>query len=276
MMDLLNPYLTLENLLFAFTGVAAGFLSGLLSIGGGFILVPALMFIFSHFYRMDGHYAIQLILGTTMACMILTSISSTIAQNKLGSIHWEYIKKNSNFIVMGVLMGVISSGFAPTAIIKFFFGTFCIFSGLKTIFKKPAKVEIASSFDDTKAQTFFFGALCGLIGVGGANVVVPFLQKRGVELRKALGTASAFQVPVSIAGTLGYIVSGLLSPNTIGPQPGAIGYVFLPALLVISIFAVGFNRLGVRIAHSWPIAKLKLCFGVFTIFIGFYAIYKIL
>lgn len=274
-MDFLSQYFTLSNLLFAITGVVAGFLSGLLSIGGGFILVPALMYIFSQFYHMEAHYAIQLILGTTMACMIINAISSTIAQNKKESIHWEYIQKNILFIVLGALAGVIASSYAPTDAIKFLFGAFCIFSGFKTIFKKPVAVKTVSSFDDTKAHTFLFGSLCGLIGVGGANVVVPFLQKRGVDLRKSLGTASAFQVPVSITGTMGYIASGMMAHKSVLVQPGAVGYVFIPALVVISLFAVGFNKLGVHMAHGWPIAKLKLCFGMFTLIIGFYAIYKI-
>lgn len=267
--------LTSPYVLFAITGILSGFLSGLLSIGGGFILVPALMLIFAHFYTMEPHYAIQLILGTTMACMVSNAISSTMAQHKKTSIHWEYIKHNWLFIILGTMLGVILTDYVSTFLIKFLFACFCLFSGYRVLFKKPVEVKEISNFKNTQFNTLFFGSLCGLIGVGGANLVVPFLVKRGVDLRKALGTASAFQVPVSVSGTLSYLVIGLYGSVPATSQPYAIGYVYLPALLVITLFAVGFNKLGVSVAHKLPIDKLKKCFGVFTLIVGIVTLIKI-
>lgn len=253
---------------FAITGILSGFLSGLLSVGGGLILVPALIFIFAKFYTLEPHYAIQLVLGTTMSCMIFTSISSTLAQHKKSSIHWEYLKNNWFFIVLGTVSGVVLTDFIPTSSIKFVFALFCFFSGFKVLFKKPIEVKEISNFKNAKISTFFFSSLCGLIGVGGANMVVPFLMKKGVDLRKSLGTASAFQVPVSISGTLAYLITGLYISIPAVSQQNAIGNIFLPALIVITIFAIGFNKLGVSIAHKLPIDILKKCFGVFTLLVG--------
>lgn len=275
-MQTISQFFSSPYLFFAITGILSGFLSGLLSIGGGFILVPALMFIFAKFYIMEPHYAIQLILGTTMACMVFNAISSTVAQHKKTSIHWEYIKHNWLFIIIGTISGVVLTNYVSTFFIKFMFACFCIFSGYKVLFKKSVEIKELSDFKDTKVNTLLFGSLCGFMGVGGANVVVPFLIKRGVDLRKALGTASAFQVPASISGTMAYLIIGMLNSSKNLNQENAIGYIFLPALIVITVFAIGFNKVGVGLAHKLPVDKLKKCFGVFTLLVGVVTLIKII
>ena len=267
-MQTLTEIFSSSYFLFALTGIISGFLSGLLSIGGGFILVPALIAIFTQYYNFEPHYAIQLILGTTMSCMIFTAVTSTFLQNKKGAIYWEYISKNWLFILAGTIAGVIITGFTSVLLIKLIFGAFCIYSGLKMIFKKLIVPHSDNCLKKSQVPSFMFGSLCGLIGVGGANVVVPFLLKRGIELRRALGTASAFQVLVSIVGTVSYLTMGLVQAKEVQVASGAIGYIFIPALVMITVFAIGFNKLGVSIAHSLPVDKLKKYFGVFTFLVG--------
>lgn len=265
--------------LFALTGVFSGFLSGLLSIGGAFILVPALLAIFHGFYNFETHFMIQLTLGTTMACMIVNAISSTTAQSKKKSVYWVFLRTNWIYISVGTILGVVLTNYFSAALIKACFAIFCLYSGYKMIMKK--KVEAATANINAKIPTFLFGTVCGFIGVGGANLFIPYLMKsEGIDLKKAMGTASAIQIPVSIIGSVSYLVLGLLASvshtrvasemgSQLAPHTyGAVGYIFVPALLLVSMAGLYFNKVGVAVAHKLPVPKLKMLFGVFTLLIG--------
>lgn len=273
--------------LFALTGVFSGFLSGLLSIGGAFILVPAFLAIFHGYYHFETHFMLQLTLGTTMACMIVNSISSTNAQNKRKSVYWEFIKINWVYISIGTILGVVLTNYFSAALIKACFATFCLYSGYKMMAKKKSS-EVALVNASPKFLTFFFGTLCGFIGVGGANLFIPYLMKaEGIELKKAMGTASAIQIPVSIIGSVSYLVLGLVAsmsvPSSVADVGaplnssvyGAVGYIFVPALILVSCVALYFNRVGVAVAHKLPIPKLKVLFGAFTFLIGLKMTYSV-
>lgn len=268
--------------LFALTGVLSGFLSGLLSIGGAFILVPALLAIFHSFYHFEAHFMLQLTLGTTMACMIVNAISSTNAQNKRQSVYWQFLRTNWVYISIGTISGVILTNYFPTNLIKSCFAFFCIYSGYKMIVKKKVAEAVIAKIS-TKFPTFFFGTVCGFIGVGGANLFVPYLMKsEGIELKKAMGTASAIQIPVSIIGATSYLILGLLSSVSAKQLPiavptyGTVGYIFVPALLLVSLAALYFNKIGVSVAHRLPVPRLKALFGVFTLLIGLKMAYSVM
>jgi uncharacterized membrane protein YfcA len=268
--------------LFVLTGVFSGFLSGLLSIGGAFVLVPAFLAIFGYFFQFESHFMLQLTLGTTMACMIVTAVSSTSAQNKRNSVYWEFLSTNWLYICVGTILGVILTNFFSTSLIKACFALFCLYSGYKMIAKRQI-CEIVIDKSRAKFSTFLFGTLCGFIGVGGANLFIPYLMKaEGIELKKAMGTASAIQIPVSIIGSASYLILGLFSPSSIpnqdlvlesgawalAPNFGTVGYIYVPALLLVSLAGLYFNKIGVELAHKLPVPKLKIMFGGFTLLVG--------
>ena len=265
---------------FALTGVFSGFLSGLLGIGGAFIMVPAFLTIFRDYYQFESHFMLQLTLGTTMACMIVNAISATTAQNKKQSVEWEVLKRNWLRISLGTFLGVVLTHFFSANLIKFCFALVCLDGGFKMIFRKQGPV-VATEPNHAKPVIFFFAAVCGFIGVGGANLFVPYLMKvKGISLTKAMGTASALQIPISIIGTISYLVLGLLPPvssaiamdgavaQRLDSGHGIVGYVFWPAKLLVSAVGVCFNTWGVSMAHKLPVAKLKKCFGCFTLLVG--------
>lgn len=261
MMDYLTHYMTLANSLFLLTGVVTGLASGILGIGGAFVMVPSLIFIFGKYYSFDPHTALELTLGTTMSCMIFNSISATLSHKKRDSINTEYIYKNFVLITIGTAIGVILTTCFSAFLIKLFFAGFCIYSGLKMIYKKASQLQVSKY---SKVKVSVFGIICGFAGVGGASLFVNhFLNSENMPFKKAIGTASALQVPIATIGSLSYLILGFNHAN-----PGAIGYIFLPALLLISIPCIVFVKLGVAIAHRIPVVKLKVLVGVFTIFIG--------
>lgn len=264
--------------LFVLTGILSGFLSGLLSIGGAFVMVPAFLAIFGAFYHFESHFMLQLTLGTTMACMIVSSISSTNAQNKRNSVYWEFLSTNWIYISVGTILGVILTNYFSASLIKMCFASFCLYSGYKMITRKKLS-EIVIDKSGAKFPTFLFGTVCGFIGVGGANLFIPYLMKtEGIELKKAMGTASAIQIPVSIIGAASYLTLGLFSSASSSgaalvngvppPNAGTIGYIYVPALLLVSLAGLYFNKIGVSVAHKLPVPKLKVVFGCFTFLIG--------
>jgi len=265
---------------FALTGVFSGFLSGLLGIGGAFIMVPAFLAIFQGYYHFESHFMLQLTLGTTMACMIVNSISATTAQSKKQSVQWDFMKRNWLRISIGTCLGALLTHFFPANLIKLCFALACLNCGYKMIFRKQQQAALTEP-NGAKPVVFFFAALCGFIGVGGANLFIPYLMKvTGISLTKAMGTASAIQIPISIIGTASYLVLGLLPQifsaiamdGAVAQPPAAgysvVGYIFVPAMLLVSAVGLCFNTLGVAMAHKLPVAKLKKFVGFFTLLVG--------
>jgi len=263
----MSALVSLPNELFAITGLFTGLLSGILGIGGAFILVPVLLAIFGAYFVFDPQTILQMTLGTTMACMIVNSVSSTWSHKKLGTVDWSYIKKNGFVIAVGTAVGVVLTSFFAPLLIKLSFALFCIYVGAKVILKKKQGSEITTS---GRLKVGLFGTLCGFIGVGGSSIFVNhFVSSEGMDFKKAIGTATALQVPISIIGTVSYILLGITQTNT-----QSVGFVFIPAFIIISIVSFFSVKIGVAISTKIATNKLKILFGLFTIGIGFNMIFQ--
>jgi uncharacterized protein len=250
-------------------GGGAGLLGGLIGIGGGFVLIPGLFFLFSHFFNLDSSHAIRFALGTTMACILITSVMATLSHRKYKVILWPFFKALTPSIVFGVCVGVYFASHIDVAYVKIAFASFCVYSGIRMLFIRPKTAEV-----DPKTPTVssispagaFFGALCGTIGVGGANLIVPFLLKRGAQMREAMATASALQIPIAFTGIISYIVTGwgVKSPEL----HQTIGYVSLPIMLAVGVSISLFTPIGVKLSHALPVNLLKRMFGLVALGIG--------
>ncbi len=245
-------------------GALAGFLAGLIGIGGGFVLVPGLQAVFALRPDLKVH-GMPLILGTTTACMIATAFASARTQQRRGAVNMIALKRLGPFVAIGAALGALLATLMATGAVKAAFGVFCILSGLQFLFFSVAKPREDLSIERgfVGLQGTGFGALCGLLAVGGTNLVVPFLMRRNVDLRTAVGTASALQIPAGIAGALMYAVLGV---SVLGS--GIVGYVDVPVALCISAAALLFAPLGVKASHKLPVTTLKRTFGGFTALVG--------
>lgn len=255
---------------FALTGVLAGFLSGLLSIGGAFIMIPAFLAIFQSYFHFDSKFLMQLTLGTTMACMVVNATCTTLAHHGKKSVCWPVLARHWPLLCIGTFIGVALTDFFNADLIKACFGFYCIYSGYRMVTRKSAE-PVARPTGAHRATVLLFGTLCGFTGTGGANLFVPYLMRSmGLDLKRAMGTAAAIQIPISIVGATSFLTLGLASATAPAAMPytGAAGFVFVPAWLLVSAAAPYFNKRGVALAHRLPTARLKTIFGIFTLLVG--------
>ncbi|MEO5774982.1 MAG: sulfite exporter TauE/SafE family protein [Sphingomicrobium sp.] len=246
-------------------GASAGFFAGLIGIGGGFILVPGLQMVFSMQPELAGK-VMPVVLGTTTCCMIFTATASARAQQARAAVNVEAFKRLGLSMGGGAAIGAILATVISTVAVKWAFGLFCLYSAAGFLFFRPTpgRDGWAVATGNAALPGTFFGAICGLIGVGGTNLVVPYLMQRNVELRTAVGTASALQIPAALIGTAAYFLLGGGGLNAFGD----VGYVRMPVVGVLAAAALLFAPLGVRAGHWLPVPALRKVFGAFTGLVG--------
>ena len=249
--------------LYMLCGAAAGFLSGLIGIGGGLVVVPLLNVIF----RLQGDIPAELIMhlavGTSLSSILFTAVSSARSHARRGGVLWAYVKGLAPAIVLGTLCAAWLASRMSTAGLRGFFVVFllCVATQMlfdvyprqKFVHDRPGRGMLA-------AAGFTIGGVSSLVGLGGGSMSVPFLRWCGVEMRQAVGTSAAISWPIAVSGTVGFIAVGWNAP---GLPEWSLGYVSLPATLGIACASVFFAPLGVKLAHALPVAVLRRIFAVF-------------
>jgi hypothetical protein len=266
---MLEPTLIAELVLL---GLCTGFLAGLLGIGGGMLLGPFLTLILSH-RGIGADLAVKMAIATSMATIVVTSLSSVRAHHQRGSVRWDIVRR----LAPGIMVGGALASVGMFSILKgtwlaVFFGLFVSVSATQMLRNKLPQPnrEMPGSVGQMAAGGLI-GFLSGLVGAGGAFVSVPFMVSRNVPMRNAVGTSAALGFPIALANTLGYIVSG---SSLTGLPNGALGYVWIPALAVIGAGSVLTAPLGAKIAHRVPVAQLKRIFAVLLYCLAGYMLYK--
>lgn len=248
-------------------GVVAGFLAGLIGIGGGFVLVPGLLAVFTSQTKF-GVDVMPTVLATTMGCMVFTAAAATRAHAKRGSIDYLALKRLGPCMAAGAVVGAFLATVFPTHFIKMAFGAFCLYSAARMLLPRSPSVAADTGFSIASGsvviQGTLFGTVCGLIGVGGANLVVPFLLKRGLQMRAVVATASALQLPIASVATITYMILGSSEISA----AGSLGYVRLPEVAVLALGSLSSAPLGVMASYRLPVPVLKRVFGAFTAVVG--------
>jgi uncharacterized membrane protein YfcA len=265
----LQPQLILE---LAALGVCTGFLAGLLGIGGGMVMVPFLTFMLS-LRGVNADLAVKMAIATSMATIIFTSISSVRAHHNRGAVRWDLVKGLAPGIVLGSMIGslgvfVILKG----TYLAIFFGLFVGFSATQMFLdKKPAPSRQVPGTVGLIGAGSAIGFLSGLVGAGGGFISVPFMAWCNVAIHNAVATSAALGFPIAVANVLGYVVSGL---SVEGLPADAIGFIWVPALVVIAVCSVFTAPLGAKAAHMLPVKKLKRIFGSVLYVLAIYMFYK--
>jgi len=196
----------------------AGFMAGLLGVGGGLVMVPALYYAFSTL-NFDIETKMHLALGTSLAIIIPTSIMSTRTHMKYNAVDFGLIKSFGIYIIIGVLLGTLLASKLKTAGLVLFFSIFAFFVGLFFIFLKKKLEETEKNI--LKIFKIIIGNLIGFIsvplGIGGGSLSVPFMRLFGYDMRKAIGTSAAIGIVIAITGTVSMISSGALFANVKSP-----------------------------------------------------------
>ncbi len=246
-------------ILYLALGAFAGVLAGLLGIGGGLVIVPMLNFAFQWQGLPEEHH-MHLALGTSLATIIFTAISSYRAHDKRGAVRWDIFRSITPGIIVGTLLGSWIASSLSTGFLKIMFVCFLYYVAtqmLMGIKPKPTR-EIPGTLGIFGAGGII-GCVSSLVGIGGGTLTVPFMTWCNVQMPVAIGTASAIGLPIAAAGTLGYVITGWSAPDL---PDWSIGYVYVPALLGIVCASVLTAPWGARLAHSMPVPKLKRIFAI--------------
>lgn len=257
--------------IFLALGAFVGFLAGLLGIGGGFTIVPVLMEVFEREGMQTAHL-LPLAIGTSAATIVFTAVSSTRAHHARGAVDWPVVRAMAPGLVIGSLIGPQIASALPARIMAAFFGAFIWFAAYR-MFRKP---QLKSLRDLPGAPALFgvgagIGVMSGMVGTGGAFIAVPFLTKCRVPMAKAVATSAALGVPIALAATAGYIFAGWGKP---GLPAYAVGYIYLPALVAIAAASTLLAPVGARMAHRWPVARLRAAFALMLFVLGGYMLWK--
>jgi uncharacterized membrane protein YfcA len=240
-------------------GVTVGFLAGLLGIGGGMIMVPMLVFVFTA-KGFPAEHMMHLSLATSMATIVFTSLSSVRAHHRHHAVDWMVARAMAPGIVAGALAATLAAGFIPTRPLAIFFTGFMFYAAMQTLVEirpKPSRqLPGAAGLFGAGAG---IGALSSVLAAGGAFLSIPFLAWCNLPLKRAIGTAAANGFPIAVAGTVGYVFNGVRVEDL--PE-GSLGYVYLPALALIVAASMPLAPLGARLAHRLPVKRLRIVFAL--------------
>ncbi|GAA5445769.1 hypothetical protein Misp06_03974 [Microbulbifer sp. NBRC 101763] len=251
-------------------GAVAGTAAGLLGIGGGLIIVPALVLIFSAI-DISPKVLTHMAVGTSLATIVVTSISSVRAHNAKGAVDWHLFWLMTPGILLGSWLGGVTADLLPGAWLQLLIGIFAILmairmglSGLRAMPLKNGNSRLPSRFP-LICSGGVIGWLAAIFGIGGGALVVPYLSHYRVKMQHAVGTSAAFGLPIAISGTLSFVVQGW--SNKLLPSWSS-GYIYWPAFLGIVLTSVFFAKVGASLAHRFSAERLKLCFALLLCVIG--------
>ena len=257
--------------IYILTGACAGFAAGLLGIGGGLIIVPVLFFVFST----QGHetqYLMQMALTTSLATIIITSISSTRAHHKKQAVLWPLVLLLSPGIIIGAWFGGLFASTVNSDNLKSFFAIFEFAVAINLLLKKqPAQHNTVIKKTVAAAGGATIGFVSTLVGIGGGTMTVPFLHWFNIKMQNAVATSAACGFPIAFIGTLAYIYASYQLPLS---SSHSIGYLQYDAFLFIAASSFLFAPLGAKIAHNISEKALRLSFSFLLFMLGFIMLLK--
>lgn len=240
-------------------GALVGFLAGLLGIGGGMVMVPMLVMVFTA-KGFPPEHMMHLALATALATIVFTSLSSVRAHDRHGAVDWKVARSMAPGIVAGSLGASLAAGFVPTRPLAIFFTGFMFYAAAQMFFEvKPKPQRQLPGAAGLFGAGAAIGGVSSVLAAGGAFLSIPFLSWCNVPLKRAIGTAAANGFPIALAGTVGYVLHGLRAP---GLPDGCVGYVYLPALALIVLTSMPSAPLGAWIAHRLPVHRLRALFAL--------------
>lgn len=248
-------------------GVLVGILAGLFGIGGGAIIVPVLYEVF-RVLGVPEEVRIQVCIGTSLAIIVPTTVRSYLGHKRKGSVIPEVVRIWALPAIAGVAIGSVTASFAPAFVFKLAFLIFVTFIAIRMLFggdrwklgdRLPGRGLLA-------VYGLITGLFSSLVGVSGGAISNAVLTLYGRPMHQAVGTSAGVGVPITIAGTVGYVLAGW--PYMAQLPPLSIGYVSLAGVVLMAPVSSFTTSYGVRLAHWLPRRKLEIAFGVFLILVA--------
>ncbi len=260
-MDLSLTEFALYALALLATGVVAGFIAGLLGVGGGIVVVPVLYLLFTAL-GVPEEVKMHVAVGTSLSTIVFTSLSSLNAHNKKGAVDWDLFRSWAPGIIVGVLLGTGLAAFFSGKTLTGFFGVVALLVAAWMAFS-PTHLQLFSGLPTGIFKwlvTGVIGIVSALMGIGGGTLSVPTMTLSGYPIHRAVGTASAIGFLIGVPGTIGMIFGGW---DRQGLPPFSLGFVNLLGLALILPASMLLAPWGARAAHALPVRGLKIAFAVF-------------
>ncbi len=252
-------------LMYLLTGAFIGILAGLFGVGGGVIAVSMLAFLFS-VQQFPEIYILHLALGTSLATIAFTSVSSFRSHHARGAVLWPVVRTLTPGILCGTFLGSWVAAQLSSKFLSVMFMLFIFYVAARMFFNvRPQPKHTLPGAVGIFGMGTVIGGVSSMVGIGGGSLSVPFLIRANQPVHSAVGTSAAIGFPIALAGSVGYLLNGLTVPDL--PE-WSIGFIYVPALVGIALASVLTAPLGVRLAHSLPVERLKRLFAVFLLIMG--------
>ncbi|WP_198331137.1 sulfite exporter TauE/SafE family protein [Psychrobacter aquimaris] len=251
---------------FVIAGAFAGLSAGLFGVGGGMIIVPVLVWIFTA-YHFPPEVVTHLAIGTSLATIAVTSLSSLMAHNKRGGVRWEIWRHMALGLVIGSLVGAGVADMIDGQMLQVIIGVGALLMALKMLFlsnKEQPNRPLPHAGVQFGAGTGI-GLASSIFGIGGGSLTVPFLNWAGLPMRQSVGTSAACGLPIALAGAAGFAWFG---QDVVNMPEGTIGFIHITGFLCISVASFAMAKVGAKLAHVLPALTLKRAFGVLLLFAG--------
>jgi len=257
---------------FVALGAVVGFLAGLLGLGGGMTMVPVLTFVFTRQGFAPDH-VVHMAIATATATILFTSIASMREHHRHGAVLWPVVAALAPGIIVGSLAGPLAVGGMSTALLSAFFGVFVAAAATNILLdRKPKPTRELPGKAGLFAVGGGIGLISSMVGAGGAFISVPFMTACNVRIHNAVATSAALGLPIAAAGTVGYLIAGLRQPDL---PPYTVGYLNLPALFSIASASMLAAPAGARMAHRWPVARLRRAFAALLYVVASFFLWKV-
>ncbi len=261
----------MELIIYLLIGAIAGFTAGLFGVGGGLIIVPILYIVFTHM-NYDPSVIMHMAVGTSLATIIVTSISSVMAHHKKGAVLWTVFRHLAPGLVVGSFIGAGIADYLSGYGLQLLIGFFALWVAFKMFMGANTQIDPSKKLPSTPMQMAAgagIGIASAIFGIGGGSLTVPFLNKCGVVMQKSVATSAACGLPIAIAGALGFIWFGQQSNVDV---PNTLGYIHIYAFIGISMMSFFTAKVGAKVAHRLSPAMLKKCFASLLSIVGIYFI----
>lgn len=260
-----DPQLWLPSLGYLLTGALAGVLAGLFGVGGGIVIVPALIGVFD-FTGIVGAWIPQLAVGTSLATIVGTSLASIHAHHRRGAVQWVLFQKLVPGLLLGAGLGAVLAGHLPGLWLKRIFILFLFYVAWRLFRSRSAQAHYPMpGLGGMSLVGLLIGGLSSLVGIGGGTLTVPFLIGGGTDPRHAVATSSACGLPIALAGGIGFAVMGWGLEDLPGTSTG---FLYWPAVVGVLLGSIPTAPYGARLAHSLPTATLKRVFAILLFIVG--------
>lgn len=248
-----------------FLGALVGFLAGLLGIGGGLVVVPALVYLLTYL-GISNEVIMPMALATSLSAIVMTSSSAAFAHHKNKNIPWEITKPLMFVVALGALLGAfIADHLSAKALTNFFAVAVILLASYMLLSIRASQSREMPSTLKLQFISLITGVIASLMGMAGGAILVPVLTYFGMPLRHCIGIATVCGVMVALFGSLGYVISGF--NNELLPE-WTLGYIYLPALLGIVLTSSMFAPVGVKYATKLPVQTLKKFFAIFLVLVA--------